>query len=72
MVTALFTSPVAQMLKNLPANAGGMGSISESRRASGERNGNPLQYSCLENSMEREAWRATVHGVTKNWTQLSD
>ena len=36
----------------------------------GEGNGNPLQYSCLENSMNRGAWQATVHGVTKSWTQL--
>ena len=39
---------------------------------SGEENGNPLQYSCLENPMDRGAWRATVHGVAKSWTQLSD
>ena len=39
--------------------------------SNGEGNGNPLQYSCLENSMDRGAWRATVHGVTKCWTQLS-
>ena len=38
----------------------------------GEGNGNPLQYSCLENSMDREAWWATVHGVTKSWTRLSN
>ena len=38
----------------------------------GERHGNPLQYSCLENSMDRRAWCATVHGVTKSWTRLSD
>ena len=38
----------------------------------GEGNGNPLQYSCLENPMDRGAWRATVHGVTKSWTRLSD
>ena len=37
----------------------------------GEGNGNPLQYSCLENPMDREAWWATVHGVTKSWMQLS-
>ena len=37
---------------------------------SGGRYGNPLQYSCLENPMDRGTWRATVHGVTKNWTQL--
>ena len=35
-------------------------------------NGNPLQYSCLENPMDREAWQATVHGVAKSWTRLSD
>ena len=39
---------------------------------SGGWNGNPLQYSCLENPMDRGAWRATVHHVTKSWTQLSD
>ena len=38
----------------------------------GEGNGNPLQYSCLENPMDRRAWTATVHGVTKSWTQLSN
>ena len=38
----------------------------------GEGNGNPLQYSCLDNPMDREVWQATVHGVTKSWTQLSD
>ena len=35
-------------------------------------NGNPLQYSCLENSIDRGAWQATVHGVAKNWARLSD
>ena len=40
-------------------------------RAPGEGNGNPLQYSCLENSMDRGARPATVHGVTKSWTRLS-
>ena len=38
----------------------------------GEGNGNPLQYSCLENPMDRGAWQATVHAVMKNWTRLSD
>ena len=38
----------------------------------GEENGNPFQYSCLEIPMDREAWWATVHGITKSWTQLSD
>ena len=41
-------------------------------RPPGEGNGYPFQYSCLENPMDRGAWRATVHGVTKNQTQLSD
>ena len=41
-------------------------------RSSGEGNGNPLQYSCLKNSMDRGAWWATVHGVTKSQTQLSN
>ena len=59
------------MVKNLPANAGDAGSIPESGRSPGEGNGNPLQYSCLGNLMDRGAWRATVHGVAKSWTQLS-
>ena len=58
--------------KNLPANAGEMGSNPGLERAPGEGNGNPFQYSCLENSMDREAWRVTVHGVTKSRTQLSN
>ena len=41
-------------------------------RSPGESDGNPLQYSCLDNSMDRGAWWATVHGVTKSWTRLSD
>ena len=41
-------------------------------RSPGKGNGNPLQYSCLENPMDREAWQATVHGVAKSWTQLSN
>ena len=59
------------MVKNPPANAGDLGSIPGSER-SPERNGYPLQYSCLKNSMDREAWQAIVHGVTKSQTQLSD
>ena len=43
-----------------------------SGRSPGEGNGNPLQYSCLENTMDGGAWRATVHGVAKNWTQVSN
>ena len=53
------------VVKNLPANAGYLGSIPGSGRSLGGGNGNPFQYSCLENPMDRGAWRATVHGVTK-------
>ena len=56
------------MVKNLPANAGKMDLISGSRRSTGEGNGNPLQYSCLENAMDRGACRAAVHGVTESST----
>ena len=66
-------SLVAQTVMNESAcNAGDSGSILELRRSPGEGNGNPLQYSCLENSIDRGAWWTTVHGVTKSWTQLSD
>ena len=57
------------MVKNLPASAGDirdLGSIPGSGRSPGEGNGNPLQYSCLENPMDRGAWWATVHGVTES------
>jgi len=53
-------------------SAGDPGSIPGSGRSPGEENGYPLQYSCLENSMDRGAWWATVHGVTKSQTQLSN
>ena len=59
------------MIKNLVTNGGDpgdAGSIPGSGRSPGGGNGNPLQYSCLKNSMDREAWWATVHGVTKNQT----
>ena len=59
------------VVKNLPANTGGpreAGSISESGRSRGVGNGKLLQYSCLENSMDRGAGWATVHGVAKSWT----
>ena len=51
--------------KESTCQAGDMGSIPELGRPSGEGNGNPLQYSCLENPMDRRVWWATVHGVTK-------
>jgi len=53
-------------------NAGDLGSIPGLERSPGEEHGNPLQYSCLENSMDRGAWRAPVHGIAKSWTLLSD
>ena len=53
-------------------NMGDPSSIPGSRRSPGEGNGNPLQYSCLENPMDRGAWQVTVSEVAKSWTQLSD
>ena len=53
------------MVKNLPANAGDAGSIPGSGSSPGEGNSNPLQYSCLESPMDREAWWAAVLGVAK-------
>ena len=55
-------------LKKPACNAGDMGLIPGSGRSPGEGNGNPLQYSCLENSMDRGSWQATVYGVAKHWT----
>ena len=63
------------MVKNLPVSTGDardVGLIPGLGRYPGEGNGNPLQYSCLENSMDRGAWQATVHGVAKSQTRLSD
>ena len=73
-IMALEASQVALAVKNPPANAGDLrdvGSIPGSGRSPGGRHGNPLQYSCLENPMDRGAWRATVHGVAKSRTRLS-
>ena len=70
-----WVSQVALVEKNLPANSRDVrdtGLIPGSRRSPGKRNGYPLQYSCLENSMDWRAWLATVYGVTKSWTRLSD
>ena len=55
-----------------PANSGDVGLLSGLGRSPGEGNGNPLQYSCLGNPMDRGAWWARVHGVAKSRTQLSD
>ena len=65
---------MALVIKNLPANAGvtgDVGSTPESGRSPGAGNGNLLQYSCVEKSIDREAWQATVHGAAKSWTLLS-
>ena len=58
--------------KEPPYNAGDQIWIPGLGSSSGEENGNPLRYSCLENSIDREAWRATIHEVTKSQTQLSN
>ena len=59
------------MVKNLPAKGGDTGSVPGLGRSPGEGNGNPLQYSCLGNPMDRGAWQATVRGVAKSQIQLS-
>ena len=64
--------PGGSVVKNLLANARDVGLIPALGRSPGKRNGTPLQYCCLENPMDRGAWWATVHGVTKSHTQLSD
>ena len=63
---------MAQLVKNLPAMQETQVQSLGVRKIPGEGNGYPLQYSCLENSMDREAWWATVNGVTKSQTQLSN
>ena len=60
------------VVKNPPANVGDVGLISGSRRSPGEGNGNLLNYSCLENSIDSGVWQATVHRITKSQTRLSD
>ena len=68
-------SQVALVVKNPPANTGdkrGMDLIPESGRSPEEGHGNPLQCSCLKNPMDRGTWQATVHGVEKSRTRLSD
>ena len=71
LYTGFFSGSV---VKNLPASAGDLGLNPGSGRSPGEGNGKPLQYSCLENPLSREAWWATVHGVAKESvvTRLSD
>ena len=83
LVSFIFGSPFLWMVYSLcflcgsdgeesVCSAGDPGLILGLGRCPGEGNGNPLQYSCLENSMDRGAWWATVHGITKSQTQLSD
>ena len=64
--------PGGTVVKNPPAIAGGAGLVPRSGRSPGGRNGNPLEYSYLENSMDLGAWQAIIHGVTESGTQLSD
>ena len=61
---------VTLVVQNPPANVGDAGSIPGWGRSPGSRHDNPLQYSCLENPMDRGAWWATVHGVSKSQTEL--
>ena len=71
-VTSFLGFPGGSDSKASAHNVGDLGSILGLGRSPGEGNGNPLQYSCLENSMDGGAWWATVHGVAKSRTQLSD
>ena len=74
-ITSFKSSEVALVVKDPPANAEDardVGSIPGLGGFPGEGNGNPLQYSCLENSMDTGAWRDIVHGLAKSWTQLND
>ena len=67
--------PGGSVVKNLPTNAGDprpLGWIPVSEGSPGEGDGNPLQYSCLRNPVDREAWQATARGIAKNPTRLSD
>ena len=71
----LWSSQVALVVKNPPVNAGAVrdtGSIPGLGRSPGRGHGNPFQYICLENPVDRGAWQATVHRVTKSWTRLKD
>ena len=71
MHTFKSASQVVPVVKNLPANEGNAGLIPGSGRGPGGGNANPLQYSFLENPMDRGAWLATAHGVAKSQTRLS-
>ena len=72
-VTAFWQGfPGGSEVKASACNEGDLGLIPGSGRSPGEGNGNPLQYSCLENPMDGGTWWATVHWVAKSWTRLSD
>ena len=62
--------PGGSVVRNSPANTGDAGSVPGLGRSLGEGNGNPLQYSCAGDPMDRGAWQATVHRVTESWTTL--
>ena len=72
MVCYVMGFPGGSVVKNPPASAEDLSSILGLGRSPGEGNGYSLQYSCLENSMDRGAWQATVHGVARGQTPLSD
>ena len=67
----LWGFPGGSVVKNPPVNVGDAGLIPGLGRSPGEGNGNSLQYSCLGSPMDRGAWQAAAHRVTKNWTRLS-
>ena len=69
---SIISFPRSSVGKEPACNAEDLGSVPGSGRSPGEGNGNPLQYSCLENPMDREAWRAIVHGAAKSRTQLTN
>ena len=64
--------PGGAMLENPPANVGDLGLIPGSERSPGKGNGNPLQYSCLGNPMDRGTWQAVVHGIAKSQIKFSN
>ena len=70
LAVSILGFPGGSVLKNLPASAGDMGSIPGSGGSPGGENANPLQYSCLENPMDRGAWQAIVHGIAKGCLYL--
>ena len=72
LINKLDGLPCSLVGKESACNAGDLGSIPELGRSPGGGNGNPLQYSCLENPMDRRAWQAVIHGVVKSWTQLRE